>query len=534
MNPIQTSSFNNQIPPRQVIRNITSNYTVTGADYGVVLNVVSTASVTLAFAPSASLGAGFQVTVWNTSSTLSSTVTLQPNNSEKIDVASNVIMYVGEGTQVISDGTGLRLGSKKTMHFYAENSNFGTAYTRPVASSINSVAIGCSAQATNNSATAIGYFAIASGASSVAIAASRAGGLCSVAIQTQPCCSYGTTGNYSAATLRYAKTGASYGQAYGYGTNAAGTSAVALGKCATATGTSTLSFGTSTTATPNYSSAIGNNGGGTGSVTATNVGAMALGGSYASGVCSFAAAIGNNTSTYGATGGYYPIAIGYHAKAQCTYAIAIGAASVAFANSAIAIGLNATSGSAGVAIGKCAYTHLNCGIAIGLSANSGTVRSVAIGAGANSQVRGKYAYSAYASVSNGDSQTGTTILVATTTNATATVMTTNNTGAGTDTLVNLPNNTAYAFTGIVVARQQAAGGTASAAWSVSGLIRREGTASTTTLVASTVTAISNVPSWTLALSADTTNGALAVTFTGAASTNIYCVATIQTSECTYA
>jgi hypothetical protein len=69
---------------------------------------------------------------------------------------------------------------------------------------------------------------------------------------------------------------------------------------------------------------------------------------------------------------------------------------------------------------------------------------------------------------------------------------------------------------------------------VEGLIRREATAGTTTLVASTVTAIDNTPGWTLALSADTTNGGLAVTATGAAATNIRWVATIQTSEVTYA
>ena len=37
----------------------------------------------------------------------------------------------------------------------------------------------------------------------------------------------------------------------------------------------------------------------------------------------------------------------------------------------------------------------------------------------------------------------------------------------------------------------------------------------------------------MALSADTTNGGLAITMTGAASTNIRFVATIHTSEVTY-
>jgi hypothetical protein len=66
------------------------------------------------------------------------------------------------------------------------------------------------------------------------------------------------------------------------------------------------------------------------------------------------------------------------------------------------------------------------------------------------------------------------------------------------------------------------------------LIRREGSAGTTTLVASTVTAIDNTPSWALALSADTTNGGLKIEATGAAATNIRWVATVQTSEVTYA
>lgn len=121
-----------------------------------------------------------------------------------------------------------------------------------------------------------------------------------------------------------------------------------------------------------------------------------------------------------------------------------------------------------------------------------------------------------------------------TSGAVATDLTTDGAAAGANNQINIASSTAYAFTGTVVARQQAAGGTASAAWSVSGLIRREAGAATTTLVASTVTVISNVPAWTLALSADTVNGALKITGTGAAATNIRWVATIDTSEVTYA
>ena len=85
-----------------------------------------------------------------------------------------------------------------------------------------------------------------------------------------------------------------------------------------------------------------------------------------------------------------------------------------------------------------------------------------------------------------------------------------------------------------MARQSAAGGTASASWKVEGLIRREANAAATVLVASAINTISNVPGWVIALTADTTNGGLTVTATGAAATNIKWLATIQTTETTYA
>jgi len=146
---------------------------------------------------------------------------------------------------------------------------------------------------------------------------------------------------------------------------------------------------------------------------------------------------------------------------------------------------------------------------------------------------GKFAFSSNFFVTRGDVQTGCVVLSRGTTNTTPTALTTASV-ASTNNQVILPNNSAYAFTGIIVARQQASGGTASAAWKIEGLIRREANAASTTLVASTVTAIDNTPGWTLALSADTTNGGLKIEATGAAATNIRWVATVQTSEVTYA
>ena len=242
--------------------------------------------------------------------------------------------------------------------------------------------------------------------------------------------------------------------------------------------------------------------------------AIALSNSYASGNDSFAAVIGTNTSTYGT---------------QATSAIAIGLLAKASGGGAIAIG-----GYGGVIASGI------CSIAIGggynIAAASAAARnSVAIGDGASvPTTTGKYNLSADYSFVAGAAQYGVVVLLVATTSASATVLSSDGAAAGASNQLILPNNSAYTFSILVVARQSAAGGTASASWQITGLIRREGTAASTTLVASTVTTISNVPAWTIAVTADTTNGGLTITATGAASTNIRWVATAQTSEVTYA
>jgi hypothetical protein len=247
---------------------------------------------------------------------------------------------------------------------------------------------------------------------------------------------------------------------------------------------------------------------------------MALGGSYASGTDSFAAAVANNSSLYGSKGAN-SIALGRRANASASNATAFGEDVKATGSYAIAFGWGAES---------LAYNS----VAIGAFAKSTQNYGYAFGNGALSESVGKYAFTGAFFSSYGDAQYGNIVLYRATTNATATVLASNSSAASSTNQVILPNNSAYAFTGTVVARQQASGGTASAAWKVEGLIRREANAASTTLVASTVTAIDNTPGWTLALSADTTNGGLKVEATGAAATNIRWVATIQTSEVTYA
>lgn len=405
MSSNQLAAFNYGVPPyaNLPIKSVTAAYLVQPNDNGWIVNCTSGA-FTIALPAAGTLPVGFNCRIWNTSSTSTDAITIDPAGTETIDGVSTLILRRGEGLQIVCNGTNWQIGDKKTMRGYAEN--IAATSTRPIASADNSTAIGCNSSSQGSQAV-------------------------------------------------------------------------------------------------------------------TGSGAMALGGSYASGSNSFAAAVGNNSSAYGAQGGN-SVAIGLRAVATDTSSLSMLNDSQSRSSYSVAIGWIATASS----------TSFKA-LALGSEAQATRTYSTAIGPSI-SNIRGKYTYTGVYFASYGDVQTGQSILCCATTDATATVLTTNNSTASTDNQVILPNNSAYAFTGTVVARRQASGGTASAAWKIEGLIRREGAANTTTLVASTVTAIDNTPGWTIALSADTTNGGLKVEATGAASTNIRWVATVQTSEVTYA
>lgn len=324
--------------------------------------------------------------------------------------------------------------------------------------------------------------------------------------------------------------------AIGYTTAAYGGGSTAIGYAAAANNDYALAIGRGATAGTRNTTAIGQNSATNGSVTAgTDSAATALGGSYASGIDSFAAAIGNNTSSYGATGSY-SIALGSSSKATGGWSVAIGWSQTASGSQAVCLGGNSSiaSGNNSLSIGRINQSTADYSATIGNNNIASAAAAIAFGDGATSSIIGKFSYTGNARATSGLSQTGIVVLSRDTTDATATALTSNTGNASTNNQVILPNNSAYAFSALIVARQQAAGGTASAAWKVEGLIRREGSAGATTLVNSAITVLSNVPGWTLAVSADTTNGGLAITATGAAATNIRWVATVNTSEVTYA
>ena len=332
--------------------------------------------------------------------------------------------------------------------------------------------------------------------------------------------------------------------------SATGANAVAIGDQAIASGDDSLAFGEHSDATATRSYAFG-----FGAV-ATNTGALALGTSRAFAGDALAINIDNNSTSYGASGAN-SIAIGSQTKANTIYSVSIGQANTVSGNRSAVVGgrqNNAGSDNSGIFAGASnttsnQYAFIGAGfnnvasgvysaIIGGYDCVASELGSYATGMWANSLIKGKWAHGAAGHLGSGamdgGSQSGHYVLISNTTDATAEALTSDNGTAGTSNQVILFNNSAYSFSGTIVARQQAADGTACAAWKVEGLIRREGSAGTTVLVNSATTVLDNTPNWGMALSADTTNGGLAITVTGAASTNIRWVATIHTSEVTYA
>jgi hypothetical protein len=164
-----------------------------------------------------------------------------------------------------------------------------------------------------------------------------------------------------------------------------------------------------------------------------------------------------------------------------------------------------------------------------------------VSGGAYGSTRGVIGYHAFPAcngpilpVPGGLSQAGLLVLGAETTDATPTVIRSNTSAASTTNQLILPNNSAYYFKGSVIANVTGAGDTKS--WTFDGQIKRGANAAATTLTGSTVSSPygdAGASTWAVALTADTTNGGLAVTVTGQAGTTIRWVCKLETTEVTY-
>ena len=438
--------------------------------------------------------------------TLTRTVDESSNADAALNLTGSAVVYVSAAAADIPP----------VLELYAENPSSPTA---PSATGTNAVAIGSGADAFDTDGISFGTDTKA-GSRGVSVGpragmSSVSGATANVAIGWNAAL-YLTTGDENVAigrsalqaNLTAALTGSdNVGVGYGAGSKFSSGNANAMVG---------LNAGNAITSGSN-NTFIGNNSDGNASLSGqTGIGynsatsgenATALTNSYASGTDSLAAAIANNTSSYGATGAN-SVAIGKQAKASGLESTSVGGTSAL------------STGQRSVVLGG------------DLSEATGNL-SYAYGWRARSNINSKSAYGVFVGFAVGEAQGGYIPLAASTTDATPKVLVSDGSAADTDNQIILPNNSAYAFHGTIVARQQASQGTASAAWKIEGLIRREGSAGTTVLVNSATTVIDNTPGWGLALSADTTNGGLKIEVTGAAATNIRWVATIHTSEVTY-
>ena len=361
---------------------------------------------------------------------------------------------------------------------YAENYD-GTS-TKPVASGTNAVSIGRNAEATASNSIALGFDAVASASLSFAALDGTATGVGSIAI----------------------------GEAAVAGTSS---SSIAIGRNTDATGTDAMALGSNAQSTGSESVSIGQ--------------------SFASGNSSFAAVIDNNTSTYGATGAN-SIAMGRLSKTSGADGISIGDNNIVSNSNGIALGSShSVSGVSAYAIG---HNHTVSGYGAasigGSTSTANQTYAMTFGPYAKAAVQNAFIFGSKGWFSAGSAQGGMYILYADTTDATATVLTTTNSTAGSTNQIVAANDTCITFDGTITAMQN--GAQAYASWKIEGLLVNDG--GTTTLANSATTVIQNSSNWGMALSADNTNNALAITFTGEAGHNIRVVANIRTTECTYA
>jgi hypothetical protein len=240
-----------------------------------------------------------------------------------------------------------------------------------------------------------------------------------------------------------------------------------------------------------------------------------------------------------ASGEHSVVAGGFQNAAQGNYSAVLGGiTNTASGDTALVVSGNGNTASGNqsfIANGQ-SNTASGTGSSVlgGTSNTAGGAYSVASGVGATTRgLTGARAHAGGGFVSQGDAQEAKYVLRRVTTNDTATELSANGNAPGSTTRIVLPNNSAYAFSGKIVARSS--GGDV-AGWVVNGVIKRDASAATTALVGSVDTVAkkdSGASAWDCVPSADTTNGSLAVTVTGAAGTTIRWVASIETIEATY-
>lgn len=263
---------------------------------------------------------------------------------------------------------------------------------------------------------------------------------------------------------------------------ASGLYSVAFGNLCSSVGAASLTFGQSNTANGVFSVCLGSQ-----NTTGNNA-------SFAIGTSNFA------------SGGNYSGAMGYLCQATSESAFAIGQSNYSYARSSFTLGENNTSDGS--------YS-----ITVGFN-------------GSSLSLKNKFTLGGGAFGVRGDSQIGILPLRSRTTDATPSILTTDFSAPSTTNQLILQNNQLITFSGQIQGKK--IGTTEVGVWSISGVIVRGASASTTTLTIGNVNLVTNASAWGVpTLTADTVNGGLKVTVIGLSATNIQWGCRIDTVETIY-
>jgi hypothetical protein len=239
----------------------------------------------------------------------------------------------------------------------------------------------------------------------------------------------------------------------------------------------------------------------------------------------------------------HAISAGANATASGANSVCLGGQNATASGSgAVCIGTGTSSGSSSAVVGGSSNTASASSAAVvgGSSNTADSTNGIVIGGnwGATRSIVGNFVTPASNSPiqsASGRTQAATLILGRQTTDATATVLASNTSAASTTNQVILPNNSAYTFQGTCIANVTGGGNTSG--WKFEGVIKRGANAASTALVAAVTPTViaqdAGASTWVLAITADTTNGGIAVTVTGQAATTIRWVAKIETTEVTF-
>jgi hypothetical protein len=219
--------------------------------------------------------------------------------------------------------------------------------------------------------------------------------------------------------------------------------------------------------------------------------------------------------------GPYSVAVGSYASATSSYAIALGQGAAASGTSSLAFTYSTSSGGYSLGMGVASVASGTSSVTLGTRGTTNNITSkLVIGTEFNNNV--------------GEYQSGILLVGASTVDATATAMKSRVQTLSETIQCTLQNNNAMTFKIEVVAHNTVTG--MCGRWEAKGLIKRGANASSTALVGTPTVTLTNgdneawIVSGAIAITADTTYGALAVTATGAASTTIKWLAKIETTE----